>query len=83
MKAKRKLVPKCHGMGDGTPGTNMRGVHSTTSYVSENVDIVGEAVNRVASSKRQCVRQMDSQPECDFHNDVPGDVLLVILGIIA
>nr|GEX88866.1 hypothetical protein [Tanacetum cinerariifolium] len=54
MKAKRKLVPKCPGMVDGTPGTHMRGVHITTSYVLKNVDIVGEAVDGVISSKRQC-----------------------------
>ncbi|GJV15571.1 hypothetical protein Tco_1360894 [Tanacetum coccineum] len=43
----------------------MRGVESTTSYVSENIDIGGEAVEGGFWSKRQCVRQMDVHPHRD------------------
>ncbi|GJT27950.1 hypothetical protein Tco_0908225 [Tanacetum coccineum] len=43
----------------------MRGVESTTSYVSKNIDIGGEAVEGGFWSKRQCVRQMDVHPHRD------------------
>nr|GFA90323.1 hypothetical protein [Tanacetum cinerariifolium] len=37
------LVSKSLGKKDGTPGTSTRGIHTTTSYVSENVDTIGQA----------------------------------------
>ncbi|GJW57088.1 hypothetical protein Tco_0103819 [Tanacetum coccineum] len=43
----------------------MRGVESTNSYVSENIDIGGEAVEGEFWSKRQCVHQMDVHPHRD------------------